>query len=78
MKIDFKQLAKLEKYYSENGNELALNTIKTMLKQVLCKNSCIDFLGLEHSTNTIAINTLIDLKILKEDKDKKEPELLKS
>lgn len=76
MKIDFKQLAKLEKLYAESENILALNTLQAMLDSVLNNNRFIDSSGLEHtSVNQIAVNTLKDLKILKEDKEKEVQQL---
>lgn len=74
MRIDFKQLAKIEKQYAMNNQRVSLNTLQTMVDQVLAHNPL-------DVTNTsqihISLETLKELGILKDD-TKSNVELLKS
>jgi len=68
MKIDFKQLAKAEKQCANNGN-ISLHTLQLMIDQVLT-SSITDTMGLEYSKPiAIAMTTLKELGILKDDND---------
>jgi hypothetical protein len=71
MRIDLKQLAKVEKDYQ--GNTVAYNSLQTMMNTVLC-NWDISPTGIQQDSVSIslqvAINTLRELKILRDEKDK--------
>jgi exonuclease V gamma subunit len=71
MRIDLKQLAKVEKDYQ--GNTVAYNSLQTMMNTVLC-NWDISPTDIQQDSVSIslqvAINTLRELKILRDEKDK--------
>jgi hypothetical protein len=68
MKIDFKQLAKLEKQYKMNDNHVTLNTLQSMVDQVMAynPNDTGSFLSREGNI-TLAIETLKELGVLKDE-----------
>jgi len=72
MIIDFKQLAKIEKQYAMNNQQIALNTLQTLIDQAIGRYAT----GLELD-NTVAIETLSELGILKET-NKPKPQQLNS
>ena len=72
MRIDFKQLAKIEKQYVANGQHVSLDVLRVMIDQVIGRYDV--GLGID---NKIAIETLKELGVLKDD-DKTNVELLKS
>ena len=60
MKIDFKQLAKVEKQYAANNQLISLNVLRTMINQLIDGNKSV----IENKT---VIESLKDLGILKDD-----------
>jgi ABC-type histidine transport system ATPase subunit len=66
VRIDFKQLAKIEKQYAMNNQHVSLSTLQTMVDQILSINY--DMMGTKIDVSgTIAFATLQELGILKED-----------
>ena len=63
MKIDFKQLAKVEKQYRYD-NPVCCNTLETMVNLVLSDNPA-DVTSNKPGNLALAITTLADLGILK-------------
>jgi hypothetical protein len=62
MRIDFKQLAKIEKQYFNSNQNVSLDVLRTMLDQVIGRFD----VGLEKD-NTIAVESLKELGVLKDD-----------
>ena len=65
MKIDFKQLAKVEKQFRMGESNISLNTLQTMVDLVLNPN--VDSVGVPSSNIALAMTTLRELGILKDE-----------
>jgi hypothetical protein len=65
MKIDFKQLAKVEKQFRIGDSNISLNTLQTMVDLVLNPN--VDAMGVPSSNIVLAMTTLRELGILKDE-----------
>ena len=71
MRLNLKNLAKIEKQCRINDNHVSLNTIQQMLDVVLA----------EHKSDTgyeLALNTLVDLGVIEDVEIKKEVKQLNS
>ena len=66
MKINLKNLSKLEKNYRMNDNQVSLNTLQTMLDVVLSGNNESSG-GYELAINTLASLDIIDGVEIKKD-----------
>ena len=75
MKIDFKQLAKIEKQYQLSDNPISLNTLQSMVDQVIAYNT--NSILSKEGNIALSVETLKDLGILMND-NQKDVQMLKS